>query len=131
MGRAPTRNGLAISPYELGYTVPTDEQIKMRGAISMHHLFFDKDWYMGIKYRRYFRGLLPHVEPLLVPEHVNFHNRYSAPVMPSDSFMIGTLEDYMQQHGQLDVVFEKHTRDSYVVEPAQWQQAKQQYKGAR
>lgn len=131
MGRSPHRNGQIISPYELGYTIPSAEQIERRGAVNMHHLFFDKDWYMGVKYRQFFRGLLPHVVPMLVDEHVAYHNRYSAPVMPSDSHMIGVLDDYMQQHGQLDVVYEKHTRQSYIVEPAQWVIAKQQYKGAR
>lgn len=57
MGKYPSRDGLAVSPYELGFTEPTPEQITTHKRVEFHHIYHygryydqESDGYGGIFY---------------------------------------------------------------------------------
>lgn len=116
MSRYPSRNGIALPVQELGYEVVE----RQRGRTSNHHLHHTRESYQGKRHRQIFRGLVTNVQTMWIPEHVELHNRYSPPVMPSDFLMIDVVEEYLSLHGVIDVVCEQKTNEHYQVTQHQW-----------
>lgn len=117
MTRYPTRDGLAIPIEELGYSRP---EFRVRHLTSNHHLQHEKRHYQDERYKQIFRGLLPRVPVMWVSEHLDLHQRYSAPPIPSKFLMIDTVEEYLAQYGIIDVVCEQKTNEHYQVTSHQW-----------
>lgn len=117
MSRYPTRNGLAIPVEELGYS---RLETPIRKQTSNHHLQFERRRYEKEPYMRVFRGLLDRVPIMWIPEHVDLHDRYSAPIMPSKFTMIDTVEEYLAINGVIDVVCEHRTNEQYQLTQQQW-----------
>lgn len=117
MSRYPTRDGLAIPITELGYSQP---DYRVRHLTSNHHLQFEKRQYQDERYKQIFRGLFPRVPVMWVSEHLDLHQRFSAPPIPSKFVMIDTVEEYLAQHGVIDVVCEQKTNEHYQVTQQQW-----------
>jgi len=67
-----------------------------------------------------FRGLMPRVPVMWVSEHLDLHQRFSAPPVPSKFVMIDTVEEYLAQYGVIDVVCEQKTNEHYQVSQPQW-----------
>lgn len=122
----PTRNGIALNPYELGYT-PTE---RIRRETTNHHWHYTRERYRDIRYRSVFRNLVSHVSPLFIEEHTDLHRKYQPPVMPPDSLMIETIQDYLDEHGQIDCVREKKTHEVYQIYEDEWQLIKGLYRRA-
>lgn len=124
MRRYPTRNGLAVPIEEVGFERVAHE----RRNTNNHHLYFDRAWYSDVRYRSVFRNLLPHLQTLRIADHEQLHDTYSPPVMPSDSLMIGTVEDYLAQNGVIHCVKEKKTNEVYEIQAGEWQVIKGMYR---
>lgn len=118
--RWPTRSGLIIAPAELGFTVPTPEQLATRRATTVHHGWWERERYLGLRHRTVFRNLVDHAFPLLAPEHVRLHEDFDAPRRPKDVLMIDVLDDYMALHGVIECIREKQTRSTYLIQPEDW-----------
>ena len=116
MSRYATRNGLAIPIEELGYEVVE----RQRKLTSNHHRQFPREAYKETRPRQIFRGLVTNVQTMWIPEHADLHERYSAPVMPSDFLMIDVVEEYLAMNGVIDVVCEQKTNEHYQVTQQQW-----------
>jgi hypothetical protein len=116
MGRYPSKNGIALPVIELGYDVVPFERRKT----TNHHRQFDRAWYMEKRYRQVFRGLLPHLDTMPIDQHIDLHDRYSAPIMPPDSLQIAVVDEYLFMHGQIDVVRESKTNETYQITADQW-----------
>jgi hypothetical protein len=127
----PTRNGLAISPYELGFTVPTPEQLETRRAVTIHHGQWERDRYTGPRHRTVFRNLITNTYPMLAPEHIILHEDYDAPVRPKDSVMIDVLDEYIALHGFIECIREKQTRSTYIIMPEAYEGIKRGYKSGK
>lgn len=119
----PTRLGLIVSPYEM-FTPPTESERQVRRLTNNHHGYYDKDHYHHDRWRSVFRSLITNVYPMFVDDHEALHDRFSPPVMPRDSQMVDVLDQYAMENGQLDLVYEKRTRQSYVVSLEQWDSIK-------
>jgi hypothetical protein len=127
------RNGLIVPPAELGYTVPTPEQLATRRLCTMHHGNFPRRDYQYARYASVFRNLVPNVFPMIAVEHNlgadNLHGQYSAPKKPHDSLMIEVLDDYLAEHGVIECIREKQTRQTYFIEFEEFQIIKRGYRG--
>lgn len=124
--RYPTRSGLALPPSELGFT----EVPYKRGETNRHHLYFERQRYSGIRWRSVFRNLVDHVVTLPIEEHNNLHDRFTGPKVPRDTLMVETLQDYLDEHGQIDCVREKSTHEVYQIHEDEWQLIKGIYRAA-
>ena len=114
--RYPVRNGLAIPTEELGFErVP-----HQRRLTTNHHSYFCREQYKDSRVKQIFRGLLPHVVTLSISDHMELHERYSAPIMPRDGLMIDVIDEYLSLNGVIDVVREKRTNETYEILPEQW-----------
>lgn len=120
--RYPTRKGIAVSPYELGFVIPESSQKTTR-----HHAHFERCQY-DLRHRSLFRNLISNVYPLLPYEHQDLHERFDAPKVPSDVLMIDHLDEYMALNGVLRCVKEKKTREVYRVQPEEWEFIKGLYR---
>jgi hypothetical protein len=114
--RYPVSNGKIVPVTELGYEIVPPQ----RRVTNNHHMWFDRAWYQDKRYRQVFRGLLPNVVTLSISDHEDLHERYSAPIMPTDIQMIDTVEEYLTQNGVIDVVREHRTCETYQLLPEQW-----------
>lgn len=115
-------------PYELGRTVPTQEQIASRGVVTNHHLYFCKRDYMSIRWRQIFRALPEHVVPLLKEEHSELHNEFDPPKMPKDTLMIDVIEEHLATHGTIECVRENKTNEVYEIPLESWEMVKGLYR---
>lgn len=116
MGRYPSKNGIALPVQEVGYeTVPHE-----RGKTTNHHRQYTREQYRQTRIGQVFRGLLSNLDILTLPDHVNLHNRFAPPIMPSEVQMIDVVEEYLFLHGQIDVVREKKTNETYPIFQDQW-----------
>lgn len=132
--RYPTHTeGHIVSPYELGYTVPSQLQIDKRKTTN-HHGWYNSAWYQDKRYRQVFRNLTSHVYPMLRNEHndgdYTLHDKYSPPVMPKDAKMIEVVDDYLAVNGVIECVREKKTSEVYEMQADEWQLIKGLYKKA-
>ena len=122
--RYPIRSGLVIPPSELGYaTVPYE-----RRKVTNHHWYWEKDRYHTARFRAVFRNLVTHVTPLLLEDHVELHERYSAPKQPSDVLMIDVVDEYLATNGVIHCVKEKSTCTVYQILPPEWASLKGDYR---
>jgi hypothetical protein len=122
MGRIPTRNHLAVSPYELGCAVPTPEELSRRGRVNYHHSYFYRRDYEGHEtWKHIFRNVASNIHPLLVEEHNDLHADYGPPKMPPNSVMIEYLDMEIEQQGQLVIARRKDIANPRIILPEQWQ----------
>jgi len=134
--RYPTRrSGLIVPPAELGFTVPTPEQIETRRLCTIHHGHYPRKNYEQTRYASVFRNLITNVFPMLGVEHnlgqENLHSRYDAPKRPHDSLMIEVLDDYLVMNGVIECIREKQTRQTYQIMPEEWRHIKRGYRSCR
>ena len=127
----PTRGGLIISPYELEYTEPTQEDIE-RKRTTNHH-----GWWTARNFGRTaigatFRGLVTNVYPMLRNEHNQgtntLHDKYSPPQMPHAGLMIDVLDEYMALNGVINLVREKATNEVREMSAEHWDLTRLSYK---
>lgn len=130
----PTRNGLIISPYELGFHQPTPIELGTRRLVTRHHGYFDYARYDDVRFRSVFRSLIDHVIPMLGTEHnlgqYTLHSMYEAPQRPPDTLMIEVLDDYLALNGIIECAREKKTCETYQIQPEEWTHIKKEYKGS-
>lgn len=120
----PTRNGLIISPYELGYTVPTEHDVT-----NLHHGQWPWAQLNGHFISATFGSIITNTFRMIPSEHNigrnSLHHRYSAPRIPSFGVMIDFVDQYLHEHGQIDCVKHKgQTVREYVVTAGQWQRGR-------
>jgi hypothetical protein len=75
---------------------------------------------MGNETTRWFRGLLPHVTTMWIPEHCSLHQDFEGPRMPDRKLMTMVLDDYAEEHGELHIVREQNTNEIYTINVEQW-----------
>ena len=131
--RYPTsKSGLIISPYELGYTIPTVNDLDTKKRVTNHHGYYEKAWYQEKRYRQVFRSLIQHVYPMLAIEHNSgrgtLHEKYTAPVMPSDRIIIDVVDEYLALNGVITCVKESKTHEQYNIQRQNWDNIKQTYR---
>lgn len=126
--RWPTRNGLIIPPHEIGFHVPTTEELNTRRAVTIHHGYWERERYLGLRHRTVFRNLITNVYPLLANEHTRLHEDFDAPRRPKDSLMIEVLDDFISLHGVIECIREKQTRSTYLIQPEDWAGIKRGYR---
>lgn len=125
--RYPTRNGLIISPYELGYTQPTPEQQQARGRVNIHHGYYFRHSY-DARLRGVFRNLITNTYPLIISEHSELHTRFNEqPRVPKEDLMIDVVEEYLSLNGVIHCIHEKKTKDIYEVSAEQWERIRASY----
>lgn len=118
--RYPTRNGLIISPYELGLTIPTQEHLNTRRRTTRHHGFWQRANYSSNRIHSVFRNLVTNVYDLLIEEHEDLHHDYDAPIKPKETLMIDVVEEYLSLNGTIDCIREKRTHEIYHISPQEW-----------
>lgn len=121
----PTRSGLAIPPSELGYAEVPHE----RRRTNNHHLYYERYRY-DQRWRSVFRNLTSHVQPMLIEEHTDLHERFDSPRVPNDTLMIDVVEEYLSLNGAIDCVREKRTQETYQIQEEEWQMIKGLYRRA-
>ena len=129
--RWPVKNGLAVPPYELGFEIPTLEQLEIRRAVTIHHGYWERDRYTGLRHRAVFRNLITNVYPLLAPEHTRLHEDFDAPRRPKEIVMIDVLDEFIAIHGVIECVREKQTRSTYQIQPEDWVGIKRGYRNGQ
>lgn len=117
----PTRSGLIISPYELGYSQPTEQQLNQRRIVTIHHGWFNRNNYRDNRIHSIFRNLVVYTYPLLADEHSALHHDYDAPIKPKDTLMIDVIEEYLSLNGTIDCIREKRTHEIYHISPQEWE----------
>lgn len=134
--RYPTRrNGLIVPPAEIGFTVPTVEQLQTRGLTSIHHGYYPAPRFDSERYASVFRNLIDNTYPMLNVEHnqgkPTLHSRYREGVKrPSDSLMIEVVDDYLMMNGVIVCVKEHRTCSTYQIQPEEWRHIKKGYRNA-
>ena len=118
----PTRNGLIISPYDLGYTRPTNEDLQIRRRVTIHHGNFTKAAYSSTWVGHVFRNLVSNVYPMLNSEHSALHERHSPPKPPERTLMIDIVEEFLAEEGIIRIVKEKNTHDFTDLSRERWNQ---------
>lgn len=127
--RYPTRrSGLVIPPQELGFITPTVEQLSTRGVTNIHHHYYERARYHGVRFHSVFRNLITNTSPMLNLEHARLHREFDAPRRPRDDVMIEVVEDYLTMNGVIHCIKEKHTRSCFEIQADQWQAIKRGYR---
>lgn len=128
MGRRyPTRDGLLVSPYELGYQRPPE------GAwgTTIHHGYWTRARY-NEGYRSVFRNLITNTFEMYKWEHNdgkdNLHTDYNPPKPPPEALMIDVVEEYLSEHGAIHCIRENATRSVYEVPVERWEKLKGLYR---
>lgn len=138
MGKYPSRDGLAVHPYDLGFTQPTPEQLIQPRRVEYHHIYHYGRWYdpeadgYGV-WRQVFRNLVPNVVPLLIEEHNAgtpgaLHDKYKPPQMPKDAVMIDFVEQELATNGLLLIHNCRRSQPAKVITPDEWRGKKKRYK---
>lgn len=127
------RGGLIVPPQELGYTVPTPEQIGTRGLTSVHHGYYPRPRFDQTRYASVFRNILPNVFDMIGTEHNlgqdTVHSRYRDGVYkPNDGVMIDFVDEYLDANGVIHCIRENHTREVYEIQRKDWLNTRQAYK---
>jgi len=120
-------SGLAIHPYELGFSIPTQENLRYRNT-SNHHHFWTRQQYGRSAIHHTFRNLVDHVSPLVRQEHQSLHDKYSPPQMPHVGLMIDVLDEYMALNGVINLVREKATNEVREMSAEHWDLTRLSYK---
>lgn len=118
--RYPTRNGLIIPPYELGFSQPTVEQLNTRRRTTRHHGYWQRADYRSERIHSVFRNLVTNVYDLLTEQHEDLHHDFDAPIKPKETLMIDVVEEYLSLHGTIDCIREKRTHEVYHISPNEW-----------
>lgn len=122
MKKYPTRNGIAISAYELGFTVPSPEYLGTK-HVNNHHLQFPRRDYTDPVYHA-FRNEVHNVEPLYINEHSlayrSLHKMFDPPPVPKLSVALDYCEELLAAQGFIEVVCEKRTNETRLILPEQW-----------
>jgi hypothetical protein len=121
--RYPTRGGLIIPPYELGYTVPTPADLQARRRTNIHHGYWPWNRYQG-RIEQVFASLITNTYPMLSVEHNqgvdNLHADYGPPPQPSLSQMVEVLDEYISTNGVIECIRHKKTKEHYQLQPEEW-----------
>lgn len=83
-------------------------------------MYWERQKYKDLRWRSVFRNLVDHVVSLPIEEHKKLHEIYTGPKVPKDTLMIDTVEDYLDEHGQIDCVREHDTNSVYQIHPNEW-----------
>ena len=128
--RYPTkgRTGIIVPPCELGFSVPTVEQLSTRGAVTIHHGYYERARYNDVRFRSVFRNLITNTFPLLSHEHTVLPHEFQAPRRPRDDMMVEVIEDYLTCNGVIHCIKEKHTRSCFEIQPEEWNAIKRGYR---
>lgn len=136
-----TPEGLAVSPYELGFVIPTEEDYQIQGGVEMHHLYHYRSWYNPESdgygaWRQVFRNLLINLEPMLTQEHNggfagSLHDKYRPPRMPTDAKMIEVVEQELAENGLIRLYNHRRTLPPRIMPASQWVIVKRRYKGGK
>ena len=132
-------NGLAISPYELGFQVPSEEAYQIKGGVEMHHRYHSNAWYKPESdgygaWRQVFRNLEVNIDPLLTQEHNrgfagSLHDKYTPPRMPKDSVMIEFIENELAGNEFIRLHNYRRSMPPRIMPASQWIVIKRRYKG--
>jgi hypothetical protein len=114
------RQGLAVPVQEVGYEVVAHQ----RGLTNRHHLQFDRVNYMRSPLHRIFRGLSSRVVDMWVQDHIELHDRFTQPKMPTNIQMIDCIEETLAEQGIIECVREKKTHQMYEINLDQWESIK-------
>lgn len=136
-----TPEGLAVSPYELGFVIPSETDYQIRGGVEMHHLYHFKNWYNPESdgygaWRQVFRNMIPNVVPMLTQEHNggfanSLHDRYGPPKRPNDALMIEVVEQEIVEHGFIRLHNHHRGQAPRMMPPNQWLIVKRRYKSGK
>lgn len=114
----PTRNGLIISPYELGCTVPTRERT------NIHHGYWPWNKLGDHFISRTFGSLITNTFEMIPEEHnigrFSLHHDYSPPKLPNFTTMVEVVDEYLDIQGQIDCIKHNSTREQFIVNREQW-----------
>lgn len=119
--RYPTRNGLIIPPYELGFTCP---EVYKKGVTNNHHAYFYKERYLDSSVSDIFANLLDNVFMMYIDEHTFLHDRYDPPKKPDTTLMIDVIEEQLATNGVIHHVTFKRTHTIHTVTAEQWNSIK-------
>ena len=137
MGKYPSLDGLAISPYELGFTQPTPEQLYQPRRVEYHHIYHYGRWYDPESdgygaWRQVFRNMVPNVVPMLIEEHngspQTLHGRYKPPVMPKDRVMIDFCEQALEEQGVILLHNQRRSLPPKIITPHDWRSKVKRYR---
>lgn len=130
--------GLAISPYELGFQIPTDANYQIRGGVEMHHRYHYDCWYKPESdgygaWRQVFRNMVVNLDPLLTQEHNrgfagSLHDTYKPPRMPRDAVMIDFVEQELSENGVILLHNTRREQPPKIMPAYQWYAAIKRYK---
>lgn len=124
MRRYPTRNGIPISPYELGYTKPTPEDYGIRRRVNIHHGVFPWSKLREHSISIVFGSLVTNTFPMIATEHnmgrFNLHHDYEPPVLPSLDRMVDVVDEYLALNGIIDCRNHGNTNEMYQVTAQKW-----------
>lgn len=130
------RNGLIVPPAELGFAVPTIEQIGTRGLVNIHHGYFPRFRFDYVRYVGVFRNLVDNTFQMIQTEHNQgqrtLHTQFRDGVpKPSEALMVEIVEDHLFMNGSITCVRENHTSSTYVIEQPEWRHIKKGYKSGK
>jgi hypothetical protein len=133
-----TPEGLAVSPYELGFTIPAEEDYQIKGGVEMHHRYHSSRWYDPESdgygaWRQVFRNMEINIDPMLTNEHNkgfqgSLHDRFTPPRMPKDALMIEVVEAELENSGVVLLHNFRRCMPSRIVTPSQWNGIKRRYR---
>lgn len=126
------RSGLAVPPCELGFAVPSPEQLETRGLTSVHHFHFPRTRFTD-PIGSVFRSLETNTTRMLAIEHNigarSLHAIYREGVSrPSTGVMIDTVDEYLERHGFIVCVKENQTRVHYKITEKEWRHKVKTYR---
>lgn len=113
----PTRNGLIIPPYELGFTCP---EVYTKGKTNNHHGYYYKEAYVHSSISEIFANLVQNVYIMDMREHVKLHNTYDPPVKPKEELMIDVIEEVLAVTGVIQHVSYTNTHKIHEVTTDRW-----------
>lgn len=127
------KGGLIVPPQELGFSIPTPEQMGVRGECSIHHGYYPVNRFNQTRYGSVFRNLIVNTFPMLNVEHNDgqrtLHTRYREGVYkPNDGVMIDVVDEYLAMNGVVHCIRENHTREIYEIQRKDWLNTRQAYK---
>lgn len=131
-------NGLAVSPYELGFQIPSEEAYQISGVVEMHHRYHSRAYYNPESdgygaWRKVFRNLEIHIDPLLTQEHNrgfagSLHDKYTPPRVPKDSTMIEVVEQELATSGVILLHNYRRSEPPKIMTTNQWKATTKRYK---
>ena len=131
-------NGLAVSPYELGFQIPSEEAYQIKGGVEMHHRFHPRVWYNPESdgygaWRQVFRNMEVNIDPLLTQEHNkgfqgSVHDKYTPPRMPRDVTMIDFVEAELASGGVILLHNYRRSMPPRIMPANQWKATIRRYR---